>query len=139
LDEILVKYYRGLLKSGFEHAGSLENPSIFLNSVEENVPVCSTAARRFIHLFIIVKENIIDDIKDLCLCDPTANVAVEILCLLVKGKTIEVVKDISAGDFLRVLGGENDALRKAAEGLLEILHRGLERYRTGKDLTPKTK
>ncbi len=132
MDEVLVKYYRKLIKSGFKHAGSLEVPSVFLNSVEENVPICSSAARRFIHVFINIKKDTIEDIKYLCLCDPTANVAVEILCSLVRGKSIEEARAITAEDFSRELGGESEALRKAADGLLEILHRGFSRYEAAK-------
>jgi len=41
----------------------------------------------FMQLYINVINNRIDDIKYMCQCDPTANVAVEILCALLKGKT----------------------------------------------------
>jgi hypothetical protein len=40
MDEQVIKYYRRLLKTGFDHVGSLENPSIFLDSVGEKIRVC---------------------------------------------------------------------------------------------------
>ena len=39
-------------------------------------------------LYPVVDDDRINDIKYLCSCEPTANVAVEVLCTLVKGKTL---------------------------------------------------
>ena len=62
------------------------------------------------------------------MCDPTANVAVEIMCGLVKGKTIEEVKAITEDLFIQAIGGESEDLRKRAKGLLELLNIGIKRY-----------
>ena len=133
LDQVVVLYYRKLIKAGFEHAGSMENPSIFLDSVGENIPVCSTRIKRYIHLYIAMKEDTIADIKYLCTCDPIANVAVEIVCSLVKGKSIKQARDVTIERIFQVLGGESDDLRKSAEGLLKLLERGFTRYESGED------
>ena len=130
MDEVVVKYYRALVKSGFEHAGQIENPSIFLDSIGENISICASIAKRYIHLFIAIEKDTITDIKYLCMCDPTGNVAVEILCSLVKGKSIENVGAITVDAFFQVVGGESETLRKSADGLLQLMHRGLIRYRT---------
>ena len=85
----VVKYYRRLCKNGFEHAGSLENPSIFLDTVGEKIRICSHVSHAYMHIYINVRDGIIDDIKYLCTCDPTANVVVEILCSLLKVKQLK--------------------------------------------------
>jgi NifU-like protein involved in Fe-S cluster formation len=77
------------------------------------------------HIFINVTNGRIDDIKYLCLCDPTANVAVEILCALAKGKTLEETQAITEDSFLQAFGTESEGLRKKAKGLLEFLNEGL--------------
>ena len=84
MDEAVIKYYRKLLKTGFENAGSFDNPSVFLESVGDG-RVCGHAGD-YMHIFINVINGRIDGIKYLCNCDPTANVAVEVLCTLAKGK-----------------------------------------------------
>jgi NifU-like protein involved in Fe-S cluster formation len=129
VDEAVIKYYRRLLREGFEHAGSFHNPSIFLDSVGEGIRVCGRATG-YMHIFINVSNKTIDDIKYLCTCDPTANVAVEVLCDLVKGKTLEEAATTPEDSFFRVVGSRSEELRKKAKGLLELLNRGLIRYQT---------
>jgi NifU-like protein involved in Fe-S cluster formation len=70
----------------------------------------------------------VEDIKYLCMCDPTANVAVEILCSLVKGKTFEEVELITEDSFTGVIGGNSEDLLKRAKGLLDLLNIGIQRY-----------
>jgi hypothetical protein len=62
VDEAVIKYYRMLLREGFEHAGSLENPSVFLDSVGEKVRVCQGPGD-YLHMFINVNNNTIEDIR----------------------------------------------------------------------------
>lgn len=129
MDKAVIKYYRRLLTVGFEHAGSIKDPSIFLDSVGEGIPFCGHPSD-YMHLFINVSNNRIDDIKYLCNCEPAANVAVEILCDLVKGKTLEEAASTKEGSFYQVVGSRSKELRKKTKGLLELLSRGLTRYHT---------
>lgn len=128
MDEAVIKYYRKLLRYGFEYMGKCENPTIFLDSVGENIKVCAQVAQAYIHLYINIKDNVIDDIMYLCMCDPTANVAVEVICSLVKGKTIAEVKNLSEEDFSRVVGSKGKDFLKSAAGLIKLLNRGLDRH-----------
>jgi NifU-like protein involved in Fe-S cluster formation len=129
MDEAVIKYYRRLLRTGFEHAGSFENVSIFLDSVSEKIVHCGNIGN-YMQLYINVVSNIIDDIKYICSCDPAANVTVEILCTLVKGKTLEEAAAVTEQAIFRFLGSENEELQKRAEGLLELLNKGISRYKT---------
>jgi NifU-like protein involved in Fe-S cluster formation len=130
MDEAVIKYYRTLLKTGFENAGSLDNPSIFLDSVGESIVYCGGALGDYVHLFINVENGTVNTIKYLCVCDPTANVAVEILCNLLKGKTLEEAAAVTEELFLQAVGSRSEDLRKKATGLLELLNRGISRYQT---------
>ncbi len=129
MDELVVKYYRHMCRKGFEHTGELENPSIFLDTVGERIRICSHVGHAYIHVYINVRAGIIDDIRYLCTCDPTANVVVEILCSLVKGKSIPGAEALTEEDFVRVLGGGGEEFRKKARGIIELLYRGLTRYK----------
>jgi NifU-like protein involved in Fe-S cluster formation len=64
----------------------------------------------------------------MCVCDPTANVAVEILCALMKGKTLEEAVNLKEEAFYRFLGSSGEELQKKVKGLLELLKRGIQRY-----------
>jgi NifU-like protein involved in Fe-S cluster formation len=128
MDELVIKYYRRLLRNGFEHAGSLENPSIFLDSVGEKIYICSHIGRDYMHIYINISGDTIDDIKYKCMCDPTANVVVEILCTLVKGKTLAEAAAITEDSFVQVLGSEGKEFLKKSKGIIELLNRGLTRY-----------
>jgi NifU-like protein involved in Fe-S cluster formation len=130
LDEKVVKYYRSLCKNGFEHAGELENPSVFLDTVGEKIRICSHVSHAYMHIYVNIRGGVIDDIKYLCTCDPTANVVVEILCGLAKGKTITAAEALTEASFTRALGGGDAEFLKKARGIIELLHRGLARYKT---------
>ena len=130
MDKLVIKYYRQLLRGSFEHAGSLENPSIYLDSIGERIRICGTSARNFMHIYINIRDGVIEDIKYLCTCDPTANVVVEILCTLVKGGTIEAAEALNEASFTRVLGGGGEEFLKKAQGIIELLKRGIARYKT---------
>ncbi|HMK64382.1 MAG TPA: iron-sulfur cluster assembly scaffold protein [Thermodesulfobacteriota bacterium] len=127
MDEKVIKYYRHLLRNGFNHSGVIENATLFLDSVTEQIVHCGNIGN-YMQLYVHIEDNLIDDIKYICSCDPPANVAVEILCTLAKGKTLKEVAAISEDDFTRFLGSESAELRKRAEGLLELLHKGISRY-----------
>jgi NifU-like protein involved in Fe-S cluster formation len=134
VDEAIIKYYRKLLTTRFGYAGSLESPSIFLdNTVGDKVVVCGKNVD-FLHLYINVVNNKIDDIKYKCTCDPTANVAIETLCCLVKGKTLDEAANVPESAFYQFLGTEGEILQKVVKGLKDLLNIGISRYkdRTGK-------
>lgn len=126
MDQAVIKYYRNLLKTGFSHAGSQENPSLFLDTVNESIPICGNVGD-YLHLYISIQDDIIKEIKYLCTCDPTTNVAVEIFCILIEGKIIKELKTITKDLFFEVLEERSDELGKKAEGLIELLNRGLAR------------
>ena len=129
MDEAVIKYYRKLLRTRFEYAGTIENASIFLDSVGEKVLICGSTGD-FMQLYINVVKNRIDDMKYMCQCDPTANVAVEILCALLKGKTLEEAAALKEEAFFQFLGSNGEELQKQAKGLLELLNKGIARYRS---------
>jgi len=129
LDELVAKYYRRLCRQGFEHTGEIINPDIFLDTVGEKIRICSHVSHAYMHIYIKINSGTIDDIKYLCTCDPTANVVVEILCSLIQGKTIQDAEAITEKDFSRTLGSTDEEFLKKSRGIIELLHRGLTRYK----------
>jgi|PlaIllAssembly_1097288.scaffolds.fasta_scaffold281527_2 NifU-like protein involved in Fe-S cluster formation len=128
MDETVATYYRKLMKIRFEHFGSLVKPSIFLDSSGEMIYLCGTG-NEFMQLFLNVSENRITDIKYSCFCTPAANVAVEILCGLLKGKGLDEAEHLSEQALCESLGTDDPDFRKKSQGLLELLNRGIIRYR----------
>jgi NifU-like protein involved in Fe-S cluster formation len=129
MDQIVAQYYRHLCRTGFQHTGELENPSIFLDTVGEKIRICSHVSHAYMHIYIIVREGTIDNIKYLCTCDPTANVTVEILCSLLKGKTLKEAEDLTEESFTQALGTRGEEYLKKVRGIIELLHRGIKRYK----------
>ena len=127
MDRLVIKYYRQLLRTGFEHSGSIENPTLFLDSVTEEIVHCGNIGN-YMQLYVHIQGEIIDEIKYICSCDPPANVAVEILCALVKEKTLTEAAAIKPEAFLEFLGTTNEEFRKRVESLLELLNKGIDRY-----------
>jgi NifU-like protein involved in Fe-S cluster formation len=130
MNEVVIKYYRKMCREGFKHTGELENPSIFLDTIGEKFRICAHISHAYINLYIGVRDDIITDIKYLCTCDPAANVAVEVLCGLVEGKTLTEVEAMTEANFIQALGTDGEEYLKKARGLLELLRRGISRYRS---------
>jgi NifU-like protein involved in Fe-S cluster formation len=128
MDPEIIQYYRRLLREGFAHAGSCENPEIFLDSVGENIPICAQIGTDYLHLYISVKDKTITNIQYLCTCDPAANVVIEVLCDLVKGKTLEEAKALTEEAFYQVIGCRSEEVQKKVKGILKLLNRGIARY-----------
>ena len=128
MDEAVIKFYRKLLSTRFEYAGSFEHASIFLDTADEKLSICGTASD-FMQLSVNIIDDKIDDIKYKCICDPTANVAVEIMCTLVKGKTLDEVARLTEETLAGSLGSNGEDFRKKARALLEFLNMGIRRYR----------
>ena len=56
MDEAVIKYYRKLLKNGFENSGSFENASIFLDNVGEKVLICGSTGD-YMQLYVNVDQR----------------------------------------------------------------------------------
>lgn len=128
MDALVIGYYRRLLKSGFENAGVLEYPSIFLDSVGDKVDLCGHMGGNYMHIYINISGETITDIKYICLCDPTANVVAELLCTLAKGKPLSFVQDMTEETFATALGSHGQEWLKKAGAMMELIHRGVVRY-----------
>ena len=127
MDEAIIKYYRNLLRTGFKNAGSLNNPSIFLESINDG-RVCGRAGD-YMHIFINITNDKVDAIKYLCTCDPTANVAVEILCNLSKEKRVDELEAMTEASLFEAAGTKSENFRTKARGLLDLLKQGIAQYR----------
>jgi NifU-like protein involved in Fe-S cluster formation len=131
VDEAVIKYYRRLLKTDFENSGSIENASIFMEAIGERMIHCGNTGN-YMQLYLNVGDHRIEDMKYLCSCEPTANVAVEILCTLAKGKNLDEAIGISEEAIYRVAGSSSEELKVKAQGLLELLRAGIAGYRASK-------
>jgi NifU-like protein involved in Fe-S cluster formation len=129
VEEAIIKYYRRLLKVDFEHAGSIENASIFVEAIGEKMIHCGNTGN-YMQLYLNVVDDRIDDIKYLCSCEPTANVAVEALCTLVKGKRLEEASATPEQALYQLIGCEGEELKIKVRGMLELLNEGIARYKS---------
>jgi hypothetical protein len=132
MDQAIIKFYRQLLRNGFANAGSIEKPSIFLDSIGENLPICGKLGQDYVHVFINIKDERITDISYLCNCDPTANVVFEILSGLLKGTNIRDFETTDVQDFVNIVGSREDEFIKRVKGSLELIRRGIQRYQTAR-------
>lgn len=127
MNEAVIKFYRRLLMEDFPNAGELDHPSVFVEAVGQKMIDCGNTGN-YMQLYFQVVDHRIADIKYLCSCEPTANVAVEILCTLVKGKTLDEVADLTEEPFYQFLGTQDEELRKKVRGVLELLNEGIAHY-----------
>jgi NifU-like protein involved in Fe-S cluster formation len=130
MDEKVVQYYRKITREGYQYSGALENPSIFIDSAGEKIPLCSKSVDAYVHIYICIREGFIDDARYLCTCKPTANVVAEIFCSLIKGKTIEEVEDLNKQAFADSLGTSDEEYLDASSNIIKLLHRGLRKYKS---------
>ena len=129
MDDVVVKAYRKLCREGFKNTGEIDKPDIFIDSVGEKIRLCAHTSHAFINIYFKITNDVIEDVKYLCTCDPTANVTVEIMCHLLKGKTLGEAKAITEKDFSEALGTTGEEYLKKVRGIIELLHRGIARYK----------
>ena len=89
----------------------LKHPSIFVEAIGEKMINCGNTGN-YMQLYLQVADRRIADIKYLCSCEPVANVAVEVLCTLVKGKTLDEAAGLTEEPFYQFLGCEDEELRR---------------------------
>ncbi len=129
MDEAVIKYYRNLSRNGFKYAGSFENPSIYLKDENgEKIRGCSSVGS-YVRLYLMVKDNVFTGVKYLCTCNPTIHVAIEILCTLIEGKTLDYPASLRVDSFLRILGGKSEELLPVAKSMIDLLNSGIKQYR----------
>jgi NifU-like protein involved in Fe-S cluster formation len=128
VDEAIIKFYRHLLKTDFGNAGGMENPTVFLEAIGEKMVHCGNSGN-YMQLFFRMDGLKLTDVKYLCSCEPAANVAVEVLCTLTKGLTLNEALRISEEEFYETIGSREEELQLKVRGLLEMLKEGISRYK----------
>jgi nitrogen fixation protein NifU and related proteins len=129
VDQAIIKYYRQLLRTDFEHAGGMENPTVFIEAIGEKMVHCGNSGN-YMELYLKIEDQKITDITYQCSCEPAANVAVEVLCLLAKDKSLDEALNISEEDFYQLIGSNAEELRLKVSGLLEMLREAIARYKS---------
>jgi NifU-like protein involved in Fe-S cluster formation len=129
VDQAIIKYYRQLLRTDFEHAGGMENPTVFIEAIGEKMVHCGNSGN-YMELYLKIEDQIISSIKYQCSCEPAANVAVEVLCSLAKGKSLEEALAISEEAFFECISSNAEELRLKVSGLLEMLREAISRYKS---------
>lgn len=127
MNQAVTKFYRNLIRRNFPNSGRLKNASIFVEAIGQHMLHCGEAGN-YMQLYLKVDNDLVTDAKYLCSCEPITNVAVEILCNLVKGKTLEEAADLKEESFLQIIGSRDEEICKKVQGLIELLHEGITSY-----------
>lgn len=127
MDEVVIIYYRKLLRVDFENSGRIDGASICIEIVNRRSMLCVNTGD-FMQIYINIIDNVIEDIRYICSCEPAANVAIEILCTLTKGKPLREARALTVEDFYRVLGDAGEEFGKKADVLLMLFKEHLKRY-----------
>jgi NifU-like protein involved in Fe-S cluster formation len=128
VDKAIIKQYRQLLRNDFPNSGPIESPSIFVEAIGERMIHCGNTGN-YMQLYLNVVDGRIADIRYVCSCEPTANVAVEIMCNLVKGKTLDEALAVPEKAFYDFLDCRADEYQIKTRGLLEMMNEGISGYR----------
>ena len=126
MDQAVLAYYRRLLKENFPNAGELDHPSIFVEAVGAEMINCGEG--NSMQLYLQVSGRRITGASYLCICEPAANVAVEVLCTLLHEKTLEEAAGLTEEPFYQVVGSRDRELDDKVVGLLALLKDGIARY-----------
>jgi NifU-like protein involved in Fe-S cluster formation len=127
MDEAIIKKYRSLLTQDFPNSGQIDHASIVVEAVGERLINCGNTGN-YMQLFMRIFKGRIVEVKYLCSCEPVANVAVEVMCDLVKGKTLAEAGRIPEAAFYETLGTKDERLSLKVRGLLELLNEGIEGF-----------
>ena len=131
MDEKVIQFYRKITREGYQYSGTIDNPSIFLDSAGEKIPLCSKAVDSYVNIYINIKDDIIDDVKYRHVGRPMSNVVAEIFCALLSGRTIEEAVNLTPQDFSEYLGTNDEEYKEASNSMIQLLHIGLDRFKAG--------
>ena len=56
MDEVVSEKYRKLLETGFENAGSFDNPTMFIDTKAEGITICGKGPGEYINIYIIINK-----------------------------------------------------------------------------------
>jgi NifU-like protein involved in Fe-S cluster formation len=124
----VAELYRKMMREGFKNSGSINNPTVFIDSKAEGISICGQGRSDFMNIYIKASNNVIVDIKYLCNCDPTANVVVEFLCDLVKNMTLQEAKALKKEQFYQALGTSKGSVPQKVWGAIELMSKVIKRY-----------
>jgi NifU-like protein involved in Fe-S cluster formation len=128
MDEVVAEKYKSLMEEGFKNAGSFDEPTMFIDSKAEGIHICGKGESDYINIYIMLKDKVIDDIRYLCSCDPTANVVIEALCDLARGLTIDEARALTKEQFYEHIGSDGGGVRRKVWGTIELLNRVFNRF-----------
>jgi|WetSurMetagenome_2_1015567.scaffolds.fasta_scaffold402584_1 NifU-like protein involved in Fe-S cluster formation len=124
----IATLYRRMMQEGFKNAGSIEDPTVFIDSKAEGISICGQGRSDFMNIYIKAAEGMITDVRYLCNCDPTANVVVEFLCDMARGMTLDEAKSLKKEQFYKALGTSGGAVPQKVWGAIELMSQVIKRY-----------
>ena len=127
MHEVTANYYQKMLKEKSEYTGKIGNADITLNNFGEVSPGCFNTDD-FLYVYLKTSNDAITDAKYQCISDPITKVTVDLLCKLVKGKTLQEALLMKEDAFLQLVGCEDDLIREKAGFMLEMLRGGIQKY-----------
>lgn len=101
-----------------------------MEAVGEKMVHCGNAGN-YMQMYLNIADDRITEIKYLCSCEPVANVAIEVLCALVKNKTLCEAVAIPESLFYERIGcsdAEDAELKLKVNGLLALFKEGVDNY-----------
>jgi NifU-like protein involved in Fe-S cluster formation len=128
VNAVVAELYRKLMQDGFKNAGSIENPTVFIDSKAEGVSICGQGRSDFMNIYIKATDGVITDIKYLCSCDPTANVVVEVLCDLARGATFQQAKMLTKEQFFAAIGTSAGPVSQKVWRAIALITQVINRY-----------
>lgn len=130
MDDKVIQFYRKITREGYQYSGTIDNPSIFLDSSGEKIPLCSKSVDSYVNIYIKIKDNVVDIVKYRHVGRPMSNVVAEIFCALLNGRSMEEAINLSGHDFSDYLGTEDEEYLEAANSMIKLLHIGLDRFKS---------
>jgi NifU-like protein involved in Fe-S cluster formation len=124
----VAEIYRKLTREGFKNAGSMDSPTLFIDTKAEGVSICGQGRSDFMNIYVKATDGVITDIKYLCSCDPTANVVVEVLCDLVRGMTLQQARTLAKERFYEVIGTDGGSVGRKVWAAIHLMTQVITRY-----------
>jgi NifU-like protein involved in Fe-S cluster formation len=124
----VAEMYRKLNQQGFKNAGSIDGPTLFIDTKAEGVSICGQGRSDFMNIYVKATDGVVTEIKYLCSCDPTANVVVEVLCDLVRGKTLEQARTLAKEQFYEAIGTSGGSVSRKVWAAIQLMTLVIKRY-----------
>lgn len=118
--ELIKAFYERIVQADFPYSAPISDGSRRIKAVDDSG--CHGDGKNLLFLSFDLVDGRVANIHYECeYCDVTMYVTAELVCALIEGQTIEMIKDIPQAEIVAALGGHSRKILRQVRTALELV------------------